>query len=658
MLNQRVLAQQYDMVSYIVGDHYGVVIGDSANIKRGNISPKQRDGVYSEYINNQVIPAASTAVHDPEQLRRALAAETVVKALETNDTYTVDVTCEDDGELFFKRFTYYLVDREAKFYLVLKSDITDVLREERERNMALADALQVAEQANAAKTSFLSNMSHEIRTPMNAIIGLDSIALQSPDLTPQTREYLEKIGGSARHLLGLINDILDMSRIESGRLVLRKEEFSFSAMLEQIITMVQAQYREKGLEFECRVLGQVADNYIGDDMKLKQVIINILSNTIKFTDAPGSVTLTIEQTAKFEGNSTLRFVIADTGIGMDEAFIPRIFDAFTQENSSRSSKFGSTGLGMAITKNIVERMNGTISVTSRKGEGSVFTVSITLRDGSVRSGGEFVKPKDMRVLVVDDDPIACKHGRIVLEEAGIAADTCQSGAEALRLIELHHAKHEPCHLVLLDWKMPGQDGVEVARRIREHYSHELTVILLTAYNWDDVAEEASEAGVDGFMSKPLFVANVLGEYETVMKRRHSGAQAAPKADLAGKRVLLAEDVLINAEIIKQILSMKDMTVDHAENGRQALEMFADSEVGFYDAVLMDVRMPEMDGLEATAAIRALDRPDARSVPVIALTANAFDEDVQLSLQAGMTAHLSKPVEPNHLYDTLAALIQE
>ncbi len=264
MLNQRVLAQQYDMVSYIVGDHYGVVIGDSANIKRGNIFPKQRDGVYSEYINNQVIPAASTAVHDPEQLRRALAAETVVKALETNDTYTVDVTCEDDGELFFKRFTYYLVDREAKFYLVLKSDITDVLREERERNMALADALQVAEQANAAKTSFLSNMSHEIRTPMNAIIGLDSIALQSPDLTPQTREYLEKIGGSARHLLGLINDILDMSRIESGRLVLRKEEFSFSAMLEQIITMVQAQCREKGLEFECRVLGQVADNYIGD----------------------------------------------------------------------------------------------------------------------------------------------------------------------------------------------------------------------------------------------------------------------------------------------------------------------------------------------------------------------------------------------------------
>ena len=246
VLNQRVLAQQYDMVSYIVGDHYGVVIGDGSNIKRGNIFPKRRDGVYSEYIREQVVPASSPAVHDPEQLRVALSAETVVQKLEEEDTYTVDVTCEDGGELFFKRFTYYLVDRDAKFYLLLKSDITDVLREERERNMALADALQAAEQANAAKTSFLSNMSHEIRTPMNAIIGLGNIALQSADLTPQTREYLEKIDGSARHLLGLINDILDMSRIESGRLTLRKEEFSFSAMLEQINTMVQAQCRDKG----------------------------------------------------------------------------------------------------------------------------------------------------------------------------------------------------------------------------------------------------------------------------------------------------------------------------------------------------------------------------------------------------------------------------
>ncbi|MBR1385077.1 MAG: hypothetical protein IJ555_14915, partial [Ruminococcus sp.] len=240
VLNQRVLAQQYDMVSYIVGDHYGVVIGDPANIKKGNIFPKQRDGIYSQYISEQVIPAASESVHDREKLRIALSAETIVKELESNDTYAVDVTCDDGNERFFKRFTYYLVDREAQFYLLLKSDITDVIREERERNLALADALRAAEQANRAKTAFLSNMSHEIRTPMNAIIGLDSLALRNESLDDDTREYLTKIGDSARHLLGLINDILDMSRIESGRIILRKEEFSFRAMLEQINTMVMS----------------------------------------------------------------------------------------------------------------------------------------------------------------------------------------------------------------------------------------------------------------------------------------------------------------------------------------------------------------------------------------------------------------------------------
>ena len=657
VLNQRVLAQQYDMVSYIVGDHYGVVIGDAANIRRGNIFPRQRDGVYSEYISRQVIPAASRSVHDPEQLRVALSAETVVKKLEQSDTYTVDVTCEEDGELFFKRFTYYLVDREAKFYLVLKSDITDVLREQRERNMALADALSAAEQANAAKTAFLSNMSHEIRTPLNAIIGLDNIALQNPALDPQTRDQLEKIGDSARHLLGLINDILDMSRIESGRFTLHKEVFSFRGMLEQITTMVQSQCRDKGLHFECRILGQVADNYIGDDMKLKQVILNILSNAIKFTDAPGSVLLTIERTARFDSNSTLRFVIRDTGIGMDESFLPKVFDAFTQENSSRGNKFGSTGLGMAITRNIVEMMNGTITVSSKKGVGSVFTVTVTLRDSDVQTGTpRLLNPREMRVLIVDDDPIACEHGRIALEEAGIAADTCLSGSEALKMIELHHAKHEPYHLVLLDWKMPEQDGVEVAREIRRHYNTETTIIILTAYNWDDIADRAVAAGVDSFLSKPLFASSVLDEYEMVMKRRDIREGRTPqKAELAGKRILLAEDVLINAEIMKQLLGIRGMLVEHAENGRIALDMFRQSEQGYYDAVLMDVRMPEMDGLEAASAIRALDRPDAGRIPIIALTANAFDEDVQRSLQAGMTAHLSKPVEPAHLYETLEAL---
>ena len=660
VLNQRVLAQQYDMVSYIVGDHYGVVIGDPANIKKGNIFPRQRDGVYSEYINNQVIPAASPSAHDREQLRRDLSAQAVVKALEKQDTYVVDVTCEEEGELYFKRFTYYLVDREAQFYLLLKADITDVLREERERNTALADALRAAEEANRAKTAFLSNMSHEIRTPMNAIIGLDSLALRKESLDGDTRDYLEKIGDSARHLLGLINDILDMSRIESGRIVLRREEFSFRSMLEQINTMVTSQCGEKGLHYECQVIGGVSDYYIGDDMKLKQVLINILSNAIKFTDAPGCVTLSVERTAAFEDQSTIRFVVKDTGIGMDKAFIPKIFDSFTQEDSSRSSKYGSTGLGMAITKNIVELMNGTIDVTSEKGVGSQFTVVVTLKNSDHQGPAtSFIKPGDMRVLVVDDEEIAAEHARIVLDEVGIKADTCLSGEDALHMLEVAHTKHLPYNLVLLDWKMPGMDGLEVARQIRSRYDKETTVIILTSFNWDEIMDVALHAGVDSFLAKPLFASNVIDEFERIARKNNMNLfKERERAELKGRHILLAEDIFINAEIMKEILGIREAVIDHAENGRIALEMFEKSPIGAYDAILMDVRMPEMDGLQATAAIRALDRPDAKNVPIIAMTANAFDEDVQRSLQVGMNAHLSKPVEPDHLYQTLEELIWE
>ena len=317
------------------------------------------------------------------------------------------------------------------------SNIDEEMRESMARNHALSEALEAAEQANKAKTAFLSNMSHEIRTPMNAIIGLDSLALQNDSLPEETREYLEKIGGSARHLLGLINDILDMSRIESGRLMIRKEEFSFSHMLEQINTMVMAQCSEKGLRYECRVIGGVSDYYIGDDMKLKQVLINMLSNAIKFTDAPGSVMLTVERSAVYGDHSTVKFVVKDSGIGMDKAFIPKIFDTFSQEDSSRNNKYGSTGLGMAITKNIVELMNGTISVASEKGVGTEFTVVVTLTNcdhqGPVTT---YVQPKDMRILVVDDEEIAAEHARIVLDEVGIKADTCYSGQDALHLLEL------------------------------------------------------------------------------------------------------------------------------------------------------------------------------------------------------------------------------
>ena len=538
--------------------------------------------------------------------------------------------------------------------------IDEEMRETLDRSQTLAAALDAAEQANKAKTAFLSSMSHEIRTPMNAIIGLNSLALRDESLSDDTREYLEKIGGSARHLLGLINDILDMSRIESGRLVIRKEEFSFSNMLEQINTMVMSQCSEKGLTYECRVTGGVSDYYIGDDMKLKQVLINILSNAIKFTEAPGSVLLTVERTAVYEDHSTLKLVVKDTGIGIDESFLPRIFETFAQEDSSRNSKYGSTGLGLAITKNIVELMNGSISVKSKKGEGTEFTVIVTLTNCDHQvSSSSYINPKDMRILVVDDEEIAAEHARIVLDEAGIKADTCYSGEEALQMLEVHHAKHEPYNLVLLDWKMPGMDGIDVARLIRQRYDKETTVIILTSFNWDEIMDEALHAGVDSFLAKPLFASNVIDEFERIARKNSMSLyQAKRRAELTGRHILMAEDVEINAEIMEQIIMVRGAQIDHAENGKIVLDMFVKSEPGFYDAILMDVRMPEMDGLAATEAIRALDRADAKLIPIIAMTANAFDEDVQRSLQVGMNAHLSKPVEPERLYQTLEELIYD
>ena len=540
------------------------------------------------------------------------------------------------------------------------TDIDEEMRQSMTQQQALSVALAAAEQASRAKTAFLSSMSHEIRTPMNAIIGLDSLALRNPSLQDETKGYLEKIGDSARHLLGLINDILDMGRIESGRIILRREAFSFRGMLEQINTMVTSQCKEKGLKYECSVIGGVSDWYIGDDMKLKQVLINILSNAIKFTDAPGSVTLTVERTATYEDQATLKFSIRDTGIGMDPAFVPKIFDSFTQENSSRKNKYGSTGLGMAITKNIVSLMNGTISVESEKGVGSEFTVIITLKEcDSQGAAGSYIQPKDMNVLIVDDEEIAAEHTRVILDEAGIKADTCYNGPDALDMIKIAYIKHIPYNLVLVDWKMPEMDGLEVARQIRERYGRESAIIILTSFNCDEIMEEASHIGVDSFLAKPVLASNVIDEFGRIARKNNTSLfHKKRRADLKGRRILLAEDIFINAEIMKQLISMKEAEIDHAENGKAALDMFAGSPVGWYDAVLMDVRMPEMDGLEAAEAIRALDRRDAKRVPIIAMTANAFDEDVQRSLQAGMNAHLSKPVEPEHLYQTLEELIWE
>ena len=537
--------------------------------------------------------------------------------------------------------------------------IDEEMREAMAKNRALAEALSAAEEANKAKTAFLSNMSHEIRTPMNAIIGLNNIAMNDPTASDKVKEYLGKIGDSAHHLLGIINDILDMSRIESGRMTIKKEEFSFAKALEQVNTIVSGQCRDKGLVYDCRVIGQVDDYYIGDATKLKQVMINILGNAVKFTPEGGTVRFMIEEGPRYDGQATLRFIISDTGIGMSKEFLPRIFDAFSQEDSSSTSRYGSTGLGMPITKSIVELMNGHIEVESEKGKGTVFTVTVTLGESerkNLPTEEDDLVSKDMSVLVIDDDRIALEHAEIILGQVGVSCDTAESGWEGVDKVRIRHGRREDYDLILIDWKMPEMDGVETTRHIREIVGHDTPIIILTSFNWEEIADEAKEAGVDTFVSKPLFAENVMDEFREAFRRKHEALEENT-ADLKGRRVLLAEDVAVNAEIMMMVLAMREIEVDLAENGRVAVDLFESHEPGYYDAILMDMRMPEMDGLEATRHIRASDHADAKSIPIIALTANAFDEDVQRSLQAGLNAHLSKPVEPELLFETLEKLIK-
>ena len=538
-------------------------------------------------------------------------------------------------------------------------DVDLETRKSMEQNQALQEALREAEAANKAKTAFLSNMSHEIRTPMNAIIGLDNIALNDSAISAQTREYLEKIGTSAHHLLNIINDILDMSRIESGRLTIKNEEFSFSKALEQVNTIISGQCRDIGLHYECRTKGQIDEYYIGDDMKLRQVMINILGNAVKFTPEGGTVSFEIEDVVRMDKKATLRFTIRDTGIGMSREYLPKLFDAFSQEDSSTTNKYGSTGLGMPITKSIVELMNGTIEVESEKGKGTTFVVTITLTQADHQTAKENdfeLRPHEMSVLVVDDDRIACEHAEVILGQVGISCEMVTSGREAVEMVKMRHARREDYNLILVDWKMPEMDGVETTRQIRAIVGSDTPIIILTSYNWEDVEEEAREAGVDTFAAKPLFAGTVMDEFREAFKKKNEKL-VRDTVDLKGRRILLAEDVLVNAEIMMMVLSMREMEVEHAENGAVAVEMFRSHEKGYYDAILMDMRMPEMDGLEATRTIRGLDRSDARSIPIIALTANAFDEDVQRSMQAGLDAHLSKPVEPENLFETLESLIK-
>ncbi|MBO7663784.1 MAG: response regulator [Clostridia bacterium] len=598
---------------------------------------------------------------DRDSFRQAMTRKTLMKALDLKSTFVMTYRETNDKHPVYVSMKVSRMEDDEHYIIVGITNIDAEMRDAMAKSEALAEALAAAEQANRARSSFLSNMSHEIRTPMSAIIGLDTLALKKEGLDSQTREYLEKIGGNARHLLNVINGILDLSHIESGHIALREEPFSLRSLLEQINARFAERCDSKGLTYECSIPDRITDRLLGDEMKLGAILDNLLSNAVKFTEAPGSVMLSVEQTAEFEDQATIRFRIRDTGIGMDPAFLPKAFEAFAQEDSSFRTRFGGTGLGMTITKMMVEIMNGSISISSEKNAGTEVTVTVTLKADRGNGGnrGENVDLGALYVLVVDDDPIDVEHAREILEEAGIRADSCTSGQEALRMMDVQHRRHKPYNLVLMDWNMPGMNGLETSAEIRKQFRDETAIAVLTAYDWDDIREEADRVGVIGYLMKPLLAANIREEITRIARRSNMAVFSEKKrANLAGRRILLAEDLDSNAEIMTDILELENIEAVRAENGRIAVEKFADSAPGTYAAILMDVRMPEMDGLEATETIRAMNRKDAKRIPIVALTANAFDEDVQRSLQAGMNAHLSKPVDSDHLIRVLGELVYQ
>ncbi len=617
-----------------------------------------------EYIENEDWETYVLNVHSLKSTSGAIGAEELfekAKVLEQagkNKDY--DMVRRDTPFLIKEyRELKSIIHRIVKQYNASEGAESDSLSVvEEERSKMLARALEEAERANMAKTAFLSNMSHEIRTPMNAIIGLYNIALKRPNLDPETRTTLVKIGDSAKHLLSLLNDILDISRIESGNTMLNEERFSFRDMLEQINTMIESQCTEKEIVYKCVVKGQLDDDYIGDDMKIKQMLINVLNNAVKYTPKGGCISFIVEEYKRSDDKVQIKFVVEDNGVGMDSKYLSKLFEPFSQEKEGTSNSFGSTGLGMAITKHIVDMMCGKIEVESEKGKGSTFYITIPL---GVCKGEEDKKEgfDGVNAIVVDDDSVECEHARMVLERLGMNVDEALSAKEAIELIEESESSGKRYKYAFIDWKMPDTDGIELTRLLRLRYNSDDMTIFLTTYNWDEIMQEALEAGVDDFIAKPLFIGgirNSISDY--IAKREGIVFKEEARISLAGKRVLLAEDMEINSEIMKQLLSLKDIEVDSADNGKDAVERFRESEEGYFNAVLMDIRMPLMDGLDATRHIRTMNRSDAKSIPIVALTANAFDEDVQQSLEAGMNAHLSKPIDPDALYRLLEELMED
>ena len=503
---------------------------------------------------------------------------------------------------------------------------------------------QEAESANKAKTDFLSTMSHDIRTPMNAIMGLTTIAEKNLGDAESFADNLRKIGLASNHLLSLINDILDISKVESGKLNLSPLTFSIVDTVENRVNISQPMIKEKNISFSFRINRMEKEYLYADQLRLNQIYINILSNAIKYTKPGGSVSVDMrEEESNMPGCVKLTYVVADTGMGMSPEFMAKMYEPFSRQTDSRVNTIQGTGLGLAITKQMVDLMKGTIDCQSEQGKGTTFTIVLDIPIADKQLDDMHLEPID--VLIVDDDPVLLETAVDALESLGVTAEKAEDSMTALGMIRHRQDSGRQYGVVILDWKMPGMDGVEMVRRIRSEIDEGIPILLISAYDWSDIEDEAKEAGVNGFIRKPLFRSRLYDKINELL-----GTEAKPAepeddySDLAGMRILVAEDNDINWEIISAMLGMFGMVTERAENGQICVDKMKAAEHGKYALVFMDIQMPVMNGLDATRHIRALEDPWASSIPIIAMTADAFSENVTECLNAGMNGHIAKPVD--------------
>lgn len=544
----------------------------------------------------------------------------------------------------------------AGIVLLAIQDVTILKEAELRNRIALKEAFEAADEANRAKSDFLSQMSHDIRTPMNAIMGMTAVAVMHMDDKERLMDCLNKITLSSRHLLALINDVLDMSKIESGRVSLSEEEFDMSKAVESLLAIIHPQLQAKKQELKISVSNITHEGVIGDPMRLQQVFVNIMGNAVKFTPEGGTISLSIsEKPSRIHGSGCYEFVFEDTGIGMEPEFMDKIFEPFVRAESACSQNIEGTGLGMPIARNIVRMMNGDIQVESKLGIGSRFTVRVYLKLQDVEEeSAECLK--ELRVLVADDEQDACENACEILNSIGMYADGVSSGDEAIQKLLDACEQEKEYAVVILDWKMPGKCGVETAKEIRNKFGNDVPIIILSAYDWSEIEQKAREAGVDAFIAKPLFRSRLLYVLKSVLEHqdeeKFADINEFEKSDYSGRRVLVVEDNDLNIEIAEELLTYIGMEVEKARDGQQAVDILLQKPENYFDLVFMDIQMPVKNGYEAAGEIRAADREDLKTIPIVAMSADAFSDDIQRAMAAGMNDHVAKPIE---LQKLLAAL---